>query len=199
VCRSGELIRLPFASVSNSDGGEDEAIECGVAVALTQWTQQAASYVAVNQLVIGATPKISLLETFQQSATGLESDVPKIICARIIRELERTVLPNAAKDMTDNDEPFVGHDRSAFVQAVLQGSELNAAVQHYNCLRQDCNRLLLTLQGVDDPTLTDSDSVYRLTYRAVTFLKEEALELDQQLTRGRRWKKLLEPRCQQLF
>ena len=191
ACRSGELMRVPFASSNDSDGGTDELVECEAAVAVTQWRKDDASFVLENSLAIDARSKMSLEKAFDETQASLKPGVTNIIWKRMIRDLSLAIRPLEIRDAIGESSGITaldGPDHQVFL-----GPAYDRAVQHHTCMVTEYQRLLLAQQCVFDPTLFESDSVYRLTTKAIGFLKQDIADLDQQLVRSRRWRLLQSP------
>ncbi|GKY93810.1 hypothetical protein MPSEU_000348200 [Mayamaea pseudoterrestris] len=193
VDRSGELLfmRHPIDAVDD-DGDIDESQEVGVAIAVTQWTKDASLYVSRNQLVVDATSKAPLSTTLNKVQSALEPNVSQILWTAMIRDLALSLD-------VDTNSQFLSGLSTKPAHVILVGSAHEQAVQRYNEMLKVLDNLLLVQQCVYDPILMATDSVYRLTRKAIDVLKQDLSMIEHHLLQSRRLELLQSPWFQAPF
>ena len=189
--RSGELVRAPMEARDESDDGVDAPVECEASVAVTLLRKDDASFVTHNYLVIDASSKVSLEKTIVDAQASLPSSVSQIIWKRMIRDLNLDIRPLDSQESADESLGLTVQDRPT--HPMMPGPEYEQAVQRHAMMLAEYHRLLLAQQCIFDPTLLDSDSIYRLTTKAIGFLKQDITELSQRLLQSRRWRLFKSP------
>ena len=180
TCRSGELLKIP------SSHGDEARPQCdfGVAIAVTQWFRTSALFIAQNQLYIDAKPMTSLYATFTGARDALDTAVIQIVSSSIIRHCELTV---DEKEYALLAVSAYSNNNTNTSLSMIQKSEVDDVALHRDNLLKEYNRLRIRVQCAGDPGVLNHDSVFRLTQKALLYMKSDLERLEHRMLLARRW------------